>query len=403
MLAKKYKIAITLEDLSISGGTARQALELARELKHRGYDITVYSVYCNPYRCYPELQKELKIKSVIPRCYQNKGDGKHRFSIFGFLYNLVFTYWHAWKISQIIDTDTDIINPHLWLEPAWFFKIKHPKVKVVWFCNEIPTGEKAIRIIQSGKATLGKRFYVKFQVRRYKPLINIVDAITVNDNRNALLLKDLYNRNSIVCYTGTDVEIFKPRNLKHVSKSFNVLLVNILTPPKRVEDAIFALNFLKKDGYDIKMRIIGNDYFAPDYNFYLQSIIKKNNLGKEVVLIKFVDDKTLIHLYSKSDVFIWPAESSTYGLAVIEAMSCGLPVIVSKSTGVAEILNEENGAFIVPPRSPKCIAEKLKTLIINNKQKIKMGKRARKFVVNNLTWSKFTDRIEKVSRSVMRQ
>ncbi len=50
--------------------------------------------------------------------------------------------------------------------------------------------------------------------------------------------------------------------------------------------------------------------------------------------------------YSKLDVFVLPSRDETFGVVVIEAMSCGLPVIATKCGGPQEIITPETGILV---------------------------------------------------------
>jgi len=56
--------------------------------------------------------------------------------------------------------------------------------------------------------------------------------------------------------------------------------------------------------------------------------------------------------YSKLDLFVSASRNETFGIVLIEAMSCGLPVIATKSGGPQEIVNEESGILIEKENAP---------------------------------------------------
>src|SRR5262249_34338101 len=45
-----------------------------------------------------------------------------------------------------------------------------------------------------------------------------------------------------------------------------------------------------------------------------------------------------------SDVFLFPSEEESFGLALLEAMACGVPAVTSDAGGLAQLVaNGENG------------------------------------------------------------
>lgn len=397
MSKKRYKIGIIVYDLYINGGTQREALESAKELENRGHKVKIYAFNFNPENCYPELSSKVKIKYLSlkkPRIFTFQSLWLR---IPYFFIKLILTYWKAWKLSLLIDADTDIVNPHFYsLEAAYFFKLRHPKIKIVWLSLEAPGAESNIKLIKAGKASLIRRLHVRFEILRYQLMVKKVNAITVNDNREKLLHSEIFNRDVIIVHSGVDVGQFRPPNRKKGNNFLKILLIGVLFPSRRFEDAILALKIVKEHGYNSTLTIVGNDLIRPDYNIFLRNLISKNGLDGDIVFLREVDDESLVGLYQKSDVFIWPCDGNTYGLVALEAMACGLPVIVSDAAGVAGDLSEGKGAFIIPVRRPDLIAQKLIFLILNPNIRKDMGLKARKFIENYMSWQKFTDRMENV-------
>jgi glycosyltransferase involved in cell wall biosynthesis len=63
-------------------------------------------------------------------------------------------------------------------------------------------------------------------------------------------------------------------------------------------------------------------------------------------------------------------------------------VVVSRKGGVTTIVKDGYNGFLIRPRSPKLIAEKVNLLLNNEKLRIKMGENAYKSVVQKFSWEK---------------
>ena len=109
------------------------------------------------------------------------------------------------------------------------------------------------------------------------------------------------------------------------------LYVGRLVEVKNIELLINVFNELP----DLHLDIIG---FGILEN-YLKSIAKSN-----ISFIGAVDNSDLGQYYQKSDVFILPSKSETWGLVVEEALNNGCPVIVSDRVGCKDdLVTEETG------------------------------------------------------------
>ena len=78
---------------------------------------------------------------------------------------------------------------------------------------------------------------------------------------------------------------------------------------------------------------------------------------------------------------------------LLEAMSCGLPVVATDIGGNNEVISSGVNGFLVPPKSPKDMAEGLLKLLNDAPLREKVGVAARNTILTNYTWDKVTDKI----------
>lgn len=67
----------------------------------------------------------------------------------------------------------------------------------------------------------------------------------------------------------------------------------------------------------------------------------------------------LARRYSQGSVFVLPSVEDGFGMVMSQAMACGLPVVATTHTGARDLFDDGVEGFIVPPRSPEAIAEKI--------------------------------------------
>jgi glycosyltransferase involved in cell wall biosynthesis len=79
------------------------------------------------------------------------------------------------------------------------------------------------------------------------------------------------------------------------------------------------------------------------------------------------------------DVFVLPsAEAEAFPRAVLEAMACGKPVVVTDAGGSREAVEEGRTGFVVPPRDPQAMADRLRALIGSAGLRAQMGECGRR-------------------------
>lgn len=63
--------------------------------------------------------------------------------------------------------------------------------------------------------------------------------------------------------------------------------------------------------------------------------------------------------------------------SLIEAAACGLPIVTCDSTGCRDVVDDGVNGFLIEPRNPEMLAEKLRILIDNRELRERMGKESR--------------------------
>ena len=177
------------------------------------------------------------------------------------------------------------------------------------------------------------------------------------------------------------------RDVSWIDKKYNfqhdkmVLFTGRLTEHKGVEYLIKAARQIKAEV------IIAGD--GPERK-YLESLILKFKLTN-VHMVGYFSYKldTINDFYLRSDVYVAPSVwNEPLGLVILEAMVNKTPVVVSRKGGVTTLVKDGYNGFLIRPRSPKLIAEKVNLLLQDEKLAEKMGERAYKTVTEKFSWDK---------------
>lgn len=85
--------------------------------------------------------------------------------------------------------------------------------------------------------------------------------------------------------------------------------------------------------------------------------------------------------YAESDFYVMSSRFESFGLVLIEAMSCGLPVISFDCLfGPRSIVDDGKTGILVPPTDVKKLAESICYMIEHPDERIRMGQKAREVV-----------------------
>ena len=105
---------------------------------------------------------------------------------------------------------------------------------------------------------------------------------------------------------------------------------------------------------------------------------------------------------TEADIFVFPPrEPEGHPWVIVEALAAGLPIISTDQGTITEsVMDGENG-FIVAPRRPEQIAEKLQLLIQDASLRQTFGEASRRHYLENFTEDKMVDQLRHAFDSVL--
>lgn len=405
------KIGIVAWDLNISGGTQRQALELALHLQKMGHNVKVYTVYYDKEKCYPDLLNGLDVKYL---CSDKRNDlDRKSNNLLKKIFVKVFPYWIPLlkteklydNLTGLIDEDLNLLCCHDYGVYPVASKYKNKTGKpVVWQMNDLPVHGSNFKnwegIIKFILSPLRGEIFLRLKHTKY---IKKIDKIVVMDNLNKNKLKDNLGLESVIVRNGLDIEKFKFKEREILGNKLKIMSNGIFFPHRRIEDLIQALWIIKKKNIKFELNHVGTDIRGKGYAEKIYRMVRQFNLSDYVKFHGHVSEEKLIELYSTSDIFVFPNYPQTWGLAVFEAMGCGTPAIVSTGCGASEVLTDGENALLVPPKSPSKIADAVIRLKENPNLWKTLRINGRKFVEENIRWDLYAQNMLKVFNEVLKE
>lgn len=140
-----------------------------------------------------------------------------------------------------------------------------------------------------------------------------------------------------------------------------------------------AWGMVQKKYPDWSLHIYGShDGDMGDYDKLLH-IIEDNHM-QNVYLHSATND--VYSKYCESDFYVMSSRFESFGLVLIEAMSCGLPVIAFDCKyGPGSIVNDGENGILVPPSNVQKLAQSICYMIEHADERIRMGRNARTAVL----------------------
>jgi glycosyltransferase involved in cell wall biosynthesis len=155
-----------------------------------------------------------------------------------------------------------------------------------------------------------------------------------------------------VCPYGVDLSMFRPQRKE--DSRFRVLFVGAQSIRKGIGYLFEALRPLVRANL-VELWLLGST--TEDG----RNILKRN---AELFLHKGVQQRDrLSWFYSQGSVLVVPSVEEGLALVQAQAMACGLPVISTSNTGAEDLFTDGVEGFIVPPRDPVALRDRVQTLL----------------------------------------
>jgi glycosyltransferase involved in cell wall biosynthesis len=195
---------------------------------------------------------------------------------------------------------------------------------------------------------------------------------------------------------GVDVQRFNPKiNVSSVKKTlgtencFIIFTLRHHEPRYGLEYLIRAIPIVLKQRNDVVF-VIGGEGSLQQYH---EQLVIKLGAGKNVRFIGKISPSEVPLYYAMSNMVVVPSLQEAFGLVVAEAMACGKPVIGTRVGGIPDQIIDRYNGFLIPPRSPIQIAEKILWLIEHPDEAKQMGMNGRKIVEEKFNIQKRAERI----------
>ena len=102
------------------------------------------------------------------------------------------------------------------------------------------------------------------------------------------------------------------------------------------------------------------------------------------------DQRQLASLLASCDVLVHPGDCETFGLIVLEAMSCGLPVVAANAGGLAELVDADTG-ILAEPNSVASLAQAIEG--VYGGDMARMGQAARRKALESYDWNEIMPQV----------
>ena len=349
----------------VYGGSGVVATELGKALAERGHDVHFMS-YSMPFRL-GHIQENISFHEVDVNSYP-------LFEYPPYTLNLT-----SKMVDVVKHANLDVLHVH--------YAIPHATSAVL--ARQILAQEginiPVITTLHGTDITLVGRDPSFASIVDYS--INQSDGVTaVSDFLKVETLASCSIKSDIrVIPNFIDTSLYRPLEKGHFKRALcpngEKLLVHVsnFRPVKRVADVVHLFSRLKKDGYAVKMLLVGD---GPDR-------VTCEHLARELGVIddiRFLGKQEPVdEILAIADVFLLPSGSETFGLAALEAMSCGVPVVATDIGGLPELITDGETGFLFPLGDIDAFTHRTKHLLDNDELRKGIAEASRKRAIDRFS------------------
>jgi glycosyltransferase involved in cell wall biosynthesis len=240
----------------------------------------------------------------------------------------------------------------------------------------------------------------------YRRLMDFVIVTGSELTRRGLIERDGLAPDKVAAFPiGIDVGRFKPGRPDHdLRQEFRLApghrlvgLISYLRSYKGHEYFIEAAARVLPRAKDVTFLIVGE---GPE-EARLRERIAAAGLSSSVRMLGFRDD--LLNVFRSLDLFVIPSvEGDTIPQVLMQALAMGLPVVSTTVGSIPDVVQDGRTGFVVPPRNPGVLAERILALLDDPALRSEMGRRGRALVEQEYSLSRMLDRLEDVYAKVAR-
>lgn len=358
---------------TLNGGIGTYTYSLAHVLVNFGHKVTIISatsVQQQKYYDQEVLIYRIIDKRLIPGFARignfitdgALGSWQHSVSVFS-------------KIKQIISKNGkfDVIEGPLWGAECFAYSTDLNAPLVVRLQTPIFKQREILG--------LPANFFMEFLEKRSLQKATLIASISQNISEIITEKYGIDDKKIVHSPLGVNSPKIEKPNFR--ANSYKLLFVGRLEKRKGVQELIDAMPKILSANSNIKIDIVGKDYFqAPgniSYLKYFQKVVPAE-LAKRVKFYGFVTSERLQNFYRECDIFIAPSRYESFGLIFLEAMAYGKPVIGTSVGGIPEIIKDGRNGLLIDVKNPDQIANAAVGLFSNKDLRKKLGLQALKDV-----------------------
>jgi glycosyltransferase involved in cell wall biosynthesis len=177
------------------------------------------------------------------------------------------------------------------------------------------------------------------------------------------------------------------REMLGLSERPTVVYVGRLVARKGVDTLVEAFALLPRR-LDARLVIVGGESGGSPEAARLTVLAEDLDISERVCFAGSRPQEDLRHYYGAADLAVSVPHYEPFGMTPLEAMACAKPVVGSRVGGIKTSVSDGETGYLVPPRAPEALAERVLRLLSDPALQFRLGRAARRRIEEHYTWER---------------
>lgn len=177
--------------------------------------------------------------------------------------------------------------------------------------------------------------------------------------------------------------------------TLRVLFVSMLYEAKGLLVLIEACGRLAARGVPFRLDVMGR-FQSEEFESRVRERIAQLKIEPQVCFLGQLTGAEKFAAFHRAGVLCHPTFHDTFPVVLLEAMACRLPVVATRWGGIPSIVEENTTGFLVEPRDPGAVADRLAQLARDERLRQQMGAAGRDRFLREYTLSRHIERMRHV-------
>lgn len=261
----------------------------------------------------------------------------------------------------------------------------------ILFCHFGLNGNLGALLSQTGTDAPVVTMFHGFDVRRglesesplYNPAFSHSDVLLANSETTKKKIIELgANPEKVICHpVGIDVSAFPYHPSFDDKKETDPIVITTVARLAEIKGHEYSIRAIaevirRNPNRKLEYRIVGGGSQRES----LEDLVQELGIEDSVRFLGQVNYKAVQHQLRESDIFLLSSLDEGLGMVLLEAQATGLPIVATEVGGIPQAVDQGKSAFLVSPKDPTSLADRIEGLCENPELCEEMGMHGREYV-----------------------